>query len=116
MSDHAVSAPTGSNDAVIAATSAQLQVDGKRHDSNNIKHGCKPSVETERDSKKNQTEQPPRFLERERSEAVMANSAAESGPKDYISEESENSLWASIREYLNSTQCSGHAHGWTKVE
>ena len=49
VSDHTVSAPAQTKDPVIAATSAQLQVDGKRNDSDKLEHGCKPAVETKRD-------------------------------------------------------------------
>ena len=63
VSDHTVSAPAQTKDPVIAATSAQLQVDGKRNDSDKLEHGCKPAVETKRDQK-TQTEQLPRLLDR----------------------------------------------------
>ena len=52
VSDHTVSAPAQTHDTAIAATSAQLQVDGKRNESDNLEHGCKPAVETKRDSKR----------------------------------------------------------------
>ena len=42
-------------------------------------------------------------------------SAGESGPKDYISEVSESSLWASIRDYLTPSDQSGLAYSWVKV-
>ena len=59
-----VSAPAQTSDPAIAATSAQLQVEGKRNDGDNLEHGCKPTVETKRDSKRLRQKQPPRFLER----------------------------------------------------
>ena len=52
VSDHRVSAPARTNDSVIAATSAQLQIDGKREDGDKLEHGCKPAVETQRDPKR----------------------------------------------------------------
>ena len=61
--DHAVSAPAQTNDSVIAATSAQLQSDGNRDDSDKVEHGCKPAVETQKGPQKTQTEQPSRLLE-----------------------------------------------------
>ena len=63
VSELTVSAPAQTNDPAIEATSAQLQVDGKRSDGDNLEHGCKPAVETKRDSKRLRQKQPPRFLE-----------------------------------------------------
>ena len=48
-SDHTVSAPAQTNDSEIAATSAQLQLDGKRNDSDKLEHGWKSAVGTQRD-------------------------------------------------------------------
>ena len=45
-----VSAPAQTSDPAIAATSAQLQVDGKRNDSS--ERGCEPAVETKRGTPK----------------------------------------------------------------
>ena len=64
VSENTVSAPAQTSDPAIAATSAQLQVEGKRNDGDNLEHGCKPTVETKRDSKRLRQKQPPRFLER----------------------------------------------------
>ena len=46
--DHTVSAPAQANDSYIAATSAQLQREGNRDDSDKVEHGSKPAVETQR--------------------------------------------------------------------
>ena len=157
--EQTVSAQT--SDPEIEVTSAELQVDGKRNDGDNKERGCKPAVETKRDSKRlrhsslrdswrrkylrmtssdwyltgqtalrlrhssvscktrsltkgktltwfAQASSPAAIaachpvklnLESERKEDVNADSV-ERGPKDYISEVRESSLWASIRDHL----------------
>ena len=51
-SDHPVSGPAQANDSDIAATSAQLQSEGNRDDSDKVEHGSKPAVETQKDPKR----------------------------------------------------------------
>ena len=50
--DHTVSEPAQANDSDIAATSAQLQSEGNRDDSDKVEHGSKPAVETQKDPKR----------------------------------------------------------------
>ena len=115
----------------IEATSAQLQVDGKRSDGDNLLHGRKQPLKrkgTPKDLDKAASEIAGKEKRSEddqlRLVSVGANSVAfspaaiaacqsvklnlesehaysvGSGPKDYISEVRESSLWASIQDYL----------------
>ena len=71
VSDHTVSALAQTNDPVIAATSAQLQVDGKRNDSDKLEHGCKSAIETKRGPKRLRQSSLRDLGEEKRSEAVI---------------------------------------------